>query len=64
MKKWIAMPLVTLVSVLMLSACSEPEGPAEKAGAKIDEVATDTGNAIEDSCEEFKEGVGADDTDC
>ena len=42
----------------------EQKGPAEKAGEKVDEAITDTGNAIEDACEDVKEGMGAKDEDC
>ena len=47
-----------------LSACDSNDGPLESAGQKIDKAATDMGNAIEDTCEEAKEGMGAKDTDC
>ena len=40
------------------------DGAAEDAGETIDEVVTDTGNAIEDACEDVKEGVDAKDKDC
>ena len=53
---------LALFLALGLSACSDNK--AEDAGEKIDEVMTDTGNAIEDACEEVKEGVKADDTNC
>ncbi len=57
-----------------LSACDN-KGPAEKAGAQVDETmsdaadavddaATDAGNAIEDACEEIKEGADAKNTNC
>lgn len=46
-----------------LAAC-DTEGPAERAGERVDETATDVGNAIEDKCEEAKEQAGAEDTDC
>lgn len=51
-----------LLLALGLTACSDNK--AEDAGEKIDEVMTDTGNAIEDACEEVKEGVKAKDTKC
>lgn len=51
-----------LLLALGLTACSDNK--AEDAGEKIDEVMTDTGNAIEDVCEEVKEGVKAKDTKC
>jgi len=47
----------------MLAACSE-EGPMEQAGEKVDQVAEDAGNALEDSCENTKQELGAEDTDC
>jgi hypothetical protein len=46
-----------------LAACSD-NGPMEEAGEKVDEIAVDAGNAIEDSCEKAKEGLGAEDSDC
>ncbi|WP_100656441.1 hypothetical protein [Alteromonas flava] len=45
-----------------LSACGDDT--AEETGEKIDEVITDAGNAVEDACENVKEGVKAEDTDC
>ncbi|MEM6189031.1 hypothetical protein [Shewanella scandinavica] len=53
---------LALLLALGLTACSDNK--AEDAGEKIDEVMTDTGNAIEDACEEVKEGVKAKDTKC
>ncbi|WJG11358.1 hypothetical protein [Aliiglaciecola sp. LCG003] len=50
-----------LGSLTLVTACDDG---AENAGEKIDEVMTDTGNAIEDACEDVKEGVKAEDTDC
>lgn len=54
--------LFLIVCVLGIVGC-EKDG-AEGLGEKIDESARDAGNAIEDTCEDVKEGVGADDTDC
>lgn len=51
-----------LASMTFLSACEDNN--AEEAGETVDEVMTDTGNAIEDACEDVKEGVEAKDTDC
>ena len=48
--------------VFTLAACSE--GPAESAGEKLDEIATDAGNAVEDACENVKDAANADDKDC
>ena len=47
-----------------LAACDNNDGPAERAGERVDEVSTDVGNAVEDKCEEMKEGAGAEDADC
>lgn len=55
------LPLV-LFSACFLAACDQ--GPAEQAGEQIDEAVTETGNQIEDACEEVKEGVDADNTNC
>ncbi|GAC16714.1 hypothetical protein [Aliiglaciecola lipolytica] len=49
-------------SVFAIAACEQ--GPAEDAGEKVDEMVTDAGNAIEDACEDVKEGVKAEDKDC
>lgn len=54
--------VLAVVSTFGLAACND-DG-AEEAGEKIDNMVTDTGNAIEDACEEAKEGLGADDKDC
>lgn len=62
-KRRVAQALAVLCVCGWLAAC-EREGPMERAGENIDEAATDMGNAVEDKCEEMKEGAGADDTDC
>jgi hypothetical protein len=48
--------------VFLLSACSE--GPAEQAGKKIDNAATDIQNNIEDACENVKDKLNTDNQDC
>lgn len=53
---------ILLASLGLMTACSENN--AESVGEKVDEVVTDAGNAVEDACEEAKEGVEAKDTDC
>lgn len=53
---------ILLASLGTVTACSENN--AESVGEEIDQVATDAGNAIEDACEDVKEGVDAEDTDC
>ncbi|QPG06730.1 hypothetical protein IT774_06210 [Salinimonas marina] len=45
-----------------LSACDD--GGAENAGEKIDEAVSEAGNAVEDTCEDVKEGMEAEDKDC
>lgn len=52
-----------LLTLLMMAAC-ENDGPMEEAGEAIDDTATDIGNAVEDACEDVKEGAGADNTNC
>lgn len=62
----------TAALVTVLSACErEADGPMEKLGESIDDTTEaladgggDLGNALEDACEELKEGVGAKDEDC
>ena len=60
-----------IASVFLLAACDEDDGAAERAGRAVDEAgqemkdtAKDVGNAIEDACEDIKEGVDAEDKDC
>lgn len=67
--KGVSLPLIALLLVLM--AGCEQQGPAERAGEKIDDAteelredAKDAGNKIEDACEELKEDMGAEDKDC
>ena len=55
--------ILILATTFMLGAC-EQEGPMERAGEKLDNAATDAGNAVEDACEDAKKNMGADDTDC
>jgi len=59
--KKFTMTLLALTAVFTLSAC---DGEAENTGEKLDEMATDAGNAVEDACEDVKEGVDAEDKDC
>jgi uncharacterized protein YjbJ (UPF0337 family) len=37
---------------------------AEEAGERIDEAVTDVQNSVEDACENVKEGVNAEETNC
>ncbi|MDN4502978.1 hypothetical protein QX776_11245 [Alteromonadaceae bacterium BrNp21-10] len=59
--KSISTTLIVLMTVFGLSAC---DNDAEEAGEKMDEIVTDAGNAVEDACEDVKEGVKAEDTNC
>ena len=52
-----------LIGTLLFAGC-ENEGPAERAGERIDEAAEDFGNAVEDACEDMKEKAGTKDQDC
>jgi predicted small secreted protein len=55
--------LILIIAAAFVTACDN-DGPMERAGEKIDNAASDAGNAVEDACEDAKEGMGADDTDC
>ena len=61
LKKFTLLSMV-LGSLALVTACAEKD--AETAGEKIDEMVTDAGNAVEDACEEAKEGMDAEDKDC
>ncbi len=59
--------LLTMASLMVfltagLSACSDNK--AENTGEKVDEMMQDAGNAVEDACEDVKEGMKAEDPDC
>ena len=60
--KKLSIIFASFLMVFTLSACNE--GPAEEAGSNIDEAMTDAGNAMEDTCEDAKEGMGMKDQDC
>lgn len=53
--------LIVLLSAGLM-ACNDNK--AENAGEKIDEAVTDMGNAVEDACEDVKEGMNAEDKKC
>jgi hypothetical protein len=66
---------VAMVAAFGLSGCDTDDGPAEEMGQVIDQGIDDTGkniqdtankaaNAVEDACEDVKEGVDATDTNC
>jgi osmotically-inducible protein OsmY len=46
--------VASLILALGLGACDKP-GPAEQAGKKMDEVATDTGNKIDQAADKIAE---------
>ena len=56
--------IFVLILTALISVACERQGPAERAGEKIDDAATDIGNAVEDACEDVKDAANADDTDC
>ncbi|MCF7498434.1 MULTISPECIES: hypothetical protein [unclassified Pseudoalteromonas] len=53
---------IALFSGLFIMGCED--NTAEDAGERIDEAITDTQNAVEDACEDVKEGVNAKETNC
>lgn len=55
---------MTIIAAFACSVIACGDGDAENAGEKVDEAVTDAGNAVEDACEDVKEGVDADDKDC
>jgi predicted small secreted protein len=61
--KSILLTSLMLAATAGVTACSDDHS-AEDVGEKIDQTMTDTGNAIEDTCEDVKESAGAEDTDC
>lgn len=63
MKQLPVKSILMIALTIGLFGCGQ-DGPAENAGEKMDEAATDAGNAIEDSCEEAKRKAGAEDTRC
>lgn len=69
--------LLAAVASLAIAGCDSTigsdrdDGKAEKAGAALDDAGKqiektvkDVGEALEDACEEVKEGVGAKDVKC
>lgn len=63
--------LLAMAASFALTGCDNDYGMAEKAGAamdeagdRIEEIATDAGNAVEDACEDVKKNVDAKDIDC
>lgn len=54
--------MVVIISLLSLSGCEQ--GPMEEAGEKMDESMESVANQTEDACEEAKEGMELEDSDC
>ncbi len=65
MNKQTAVALLLFISfgMMTLPGCNS-DGPMEEAGENVDQAMSDTGNAIEDACENVKESAGAEDSDC
>lgn len=59
-----AMFAIVMMALVPLSGCDRDEGGMEEAAESVDQSMNDFGNAVEDKCEEAKEGAGASDTDC
>ncbi|GGF54575.1 hypothetical protein [Alteromonas lipolytica] len=55
---------MTLIAAFACTVIACGDGEAEDAGEAIDQAVTDAGNAVEDACEDVKEGMKAEDTDC
>ncbi|SJL83783.1 hypothetical protein [Vibrio palustris] len=60
--------IVVIVAAVLFGASmfmkSDDNTTAEDVGETIDNTVTDSGNAIEDKCEQLKEKAGAEDSDC
>lgn len=63
MKKLLMIPALMIFG-FTLSACDVDEGGPEEMGENIEQTYNDAGNKVEDLCEDAKEGMNADDTDC
>ncbi|HAG95831.1 MAG: hypothetical protein CMK83_09540 [Pseudomonadales bacterium] len=61
--RYLIFAFITALSVV-ITACDVNEGGAEEAGESIDEVMTDTGNKVEDLCEDAKQTMNADNENC
>jgi len=55
--------IFTAVLAMTIAGCDN-DGPAERAGEKIDNTMEKMGNQVEDACEEAKEGANLDNQDC
>jgi hypothetical protein len=52
-----------VISAFLATGC-EPDGAFENAGEEIDEATTDFRNAVEDTCEDVKDAVDAEEKNC
>ncbi|MBU2926063.1 hypothetical protein Q4506_11805 [Colwellia sp. 4_MG-2023] len=78
--KRLSIMAISFAAILSLAACSDDKAEeagetvddmisntkdaAKNTGDKIQKAVTDTGNAIEDACEDAKEKMDTEDTDC
>ena len=58
MKRTLVLPLTAMLLIMALSACEKEKGPAEKAGAAIDEAIDKAGNKLEEAGEALKKDSG------
>ncbi|BED88171.1 hypothetical protein PspMM1_06390 [Pseudoalteromonas sp. MM1] len=54
--------LIAVFAGFFMMGCEDNHG--EEAGERIDEAVTDVQNSVEDACENVKEGVNAEETNC
>ncbi|MGO2011051.1 MAG: hypothetical protein ACTJH9_04305 [Pseudoalteromonas sp.] len=54
--------VIALFASFFIMGCEDNH--AEDAGERIDEAVTDVQNGVEDACEEAKEGMNAEETNC
>jgi predicted small secreted protein len=56
--------LLSIVAAFGVAGCDTNDGPAEEMGEALDDTGEDIEDAAKEACEDAKEGVDADDTDC
>ncbi|MEM5528485.1 hypothetical protein WN093_06610 [Gammaproteobacteria bacterium AS21] len=61
LKKAVTLTLATTL-IVALAACAP--GAAQRTGKKVDDIILNTGNAIENVCENIKESLDTENTDC
>ncbi len=62
--KHIWLSLLMIAGIMATSGCDVDEGGPEELGENIEETYSDVGNKVEDACEDTKEKLGTEDTDC